>query len=61
MSVDNWYIAFVAADIKGRNELLAQKTKNELVKLCKYFRLRADGNTVEMRNRLTRQVRRLPI
>lgn len=61
MSVDNWYIQFVAADIKGRNEMISRKTKPELIKLCKYFRLRSDGNTIDMKNRLAREVKRLPI
>lgn len=61
MGEDNWYIQFVNADIKSRNEMLMRRTKAELIKFCKYFRIRADGNSVDLRNRLSRDVKRLPI
>lgn len=61
MSVDNWYVGFVAADMKKRREMLMAKNKNELTKIAKYFRVPVTGNTTQLRNALICGKIRLPI
>ena len=61
MAVDGWFVQFVAADKAQRKTMLRGKNKIELVKICKYFHLATDGNTVHLINRLTNSYIKLPI
>lgn len=60
MSVSNWFVEFVNADIPKRKSMLANKNKHELENIAVYFSINPRQNCTNLRNALM-QVRRLPI
>lgn len=61
MSVDKWFVAFVNATPNDRRSMLRGKSKNELIKISRYYGLPVTGNSVNLVNRLVTSRVKLPI
>lgn len=61
MSVDKWFVAFVNATPTDRRTMLRGKSKDELIKISRYYGLPVTGNSTNLVNRLITSRVKLPI
>lgn len=61
MAVDKWFVSFVNATPTDRRTMLQGKTKEELIKISRYYRLPVVGNSTHLKNQLATSRITLPI